>query len=148
MNTFASGLSFVDSHLYPDTNNCKKFPFQVKPDVCIYSDGTSAGCNMATTEVVVEFKWSQTHDAFRERDDRASFISQTKKDIDTLGQITSYTAAQLTAQYCTHAFSVLIIQDQARIIRWDSEGAVVTSPICYNTEPHLADFFIITQSIS
>ncbi|KAG1783472.1 hypothetical protein EV702DRAFT_959781, partial [Suillus placidus] len=80
--------------------------------------------------------------------DGASFISQTKKDIDTLGQITSYTAAQLTTQYRTHTFSVLIIQDQACIIRWDSEGAVVTSSIHYNTEPHLADFFIITQSIS
>ncbi|KAG1858275.1 hypothetical protein C8R48DRAFT_573667, partial [Suillus tomentosus] len=116
-------------------------PLQVKPDVCVYSDGTSAGCNMATAEVVVEFKWSRTHDTFRERDEGTSFISQTEKGIDTLGQITSYTAAQLTAQYHTHAFSVLIIQDQAHIIRWDSEGTVVTSPIHYNTEPHLVDFF-------
>jgi len=141
MNTFTPDLSFVDSHLYPDTNNCKKFPFQVKPDVCVYSNGTLVGCNMATAEVVVEFKWSQTHDAFCECDNRTSFISQTEKGIDTLGQITSYTAAQLTTQYCTHTFSVLIIQDKARIIRWDSKSVVVTSPIHYNTEPHLVDFF-------
>ncbi|KAG1843219.1 hypothetical protein C8R48DRAFT_579895, partial [Suillus tomentosus] len=141
MRPFAPGLSFVDSHLRADAKNCKKFPFQVKPDVCVYSDETSAGCNMATAEVVIEFKWSRYHDTFRERDDGTSFISQTEKGMDTLGQITTYTAAQLTAQYRTHAFSVLIIQDQARIIRWDREGAVVTSPINYNTEPYLADFF-------
>ncbi|KAG2362920.1 hypothetical protein BDR07DRAFT_1283520 [Suillus spraguei] len=96
---------------------------------------------MATTEVTIEFKWSKTHDTFCECDNGASFISQTEKGIDTLGQITSYTAVQLTAQYHTHTFSVFIIQHQACIIRWDSEGAVVTSPIHYNTEPHLADFF-------
>ncbi|KAG2073504.1 hypothetical protein BDR04DRAFT_950482, partial [Suillus decipiens] len=116
-------------------------PFQVKPDVCMYSDETSAGCNMASIEVVIEFKWSQNHDAFHQCNDGTSFLSQTEKGIDTLGQITSYTAAQLTAQYRTHTFSVLIIKDQARIIRWDSEGTVVTSPINYTTEPHLADFF-------
>ncbi|KAG2341490.1 hypothetical protein BDR05DRAFT_850991, partial [Suillus weaverae] len=71
----------------------------------------------------------------------ASYISSTKNSMDTLGQITSYAAAQLGAQYCSHAFSVLIVRDHARIIRWDREGAIVTSAINYNTEPHLADFF-------
>ncbi|KAG1734425.1 uncharacterized protein EDB91DRAFT_1250943 [Suillus paluster] len=141
MKTFAPDLSFVNCHLYADTNNCKKFPFQIKPDVCVYSDGTLAGCNISTAEVVIKFKWSRHNDPFCERTDGTSFLSQTDKGMDTLGQITSYTAAQLTAQYRTHAFSVIIIEDQARIIRWDREGAVVTSPIHYNTKPHLADFF-------
>lgn len=61
--------------------------------------------------------------------------------MDTLGQITSYTAAQLGTQFRTHVFSVLIVRDRARIIRWDREGAIVTSPIDYNNEPDLADFF-------
>ncbi|KAG2337172.1 hypothetical protein BDR05DRAFT_843162, partial [Suillus weaverae] len=69
------------------------------------------------------------------------FICETEKGMDTLGQITSYTAAQLGTQFRTHAFSVLIVHDRARIIRWDREGAIVTSAINYNNEPHLADFF-------
>ncbi|KAG2030244.1 hypothetical protein BDR03DRAFT_878788, partial [Suillus americanus] len=61
--------------------------------------------------------------------------------MDTLGQITSYAAAQLGAQYRTHAFSVLIVRSLARIIRWDREGVLVTRAFDYNEHPHLADFF-------
>ncbi|KAG1735063.1 uncharacterized protein EDB91DRAFT_1021199, partial [Suillus paluster] len=61
--------------------------------------------------------------------------------IDTLGQITSYTAAQLGAQYRTHTFSALIVHNFACIIRWDREGAIVTHPFNYNKYPHLANFF-------
>ncbi|KAG1788509.1 hypothetical protein EV424DRAFT_1550633 [Suillus variegatus] len=70
-----------------------------------------------------------------------SFISETDKAMDTLGQITSYAAAQLGAQYRTHAFSVLIVCEQAYILRWDREGVTVSSAIYYNKEPHLAEFF-------
>ncbi|KAG2151503.1 hypothetical protein DEU56DRAFT_728043, partial [Suillus clintonianus] len=64
----------------------------------------------------------------------------TEKAFDTLGQITSYASAQLGAQYHTHVFSVLIVRNRARIIRWDREGAIVTDAFNYN-DPHLADFF-------
>ncbi|KAG2058434.1 hypothetical protein BDR06DRAFT_850000, partial [Suillus hirtellus] len=72
---------------------------------------------------------------------RFSFINHTMKGMDTLGQITSYTAAQLGAQYHTHIFLVLIVQNFAHIIRWDMEGAIVTHTFDYNKYPHLADFF-------
>lgn len=95
-------------------------------------------------EVIIEFKWGSTDNPFREPfgpSDNRQFISDTDKGMDTLGQITSYAAAQLGAQYRTHIFSVLIVHDQARIIRWDREGAIVTRPIFYNVEPHLVNFF-------
>ncbi|KAG2062211.1 hypothetical protein BDR06DRAFT_858889, partial [Suillus hirtellus] len=63
------------------------------------------------------------------------------RSMNTLGQITSYAAAQLSTQFCTHAFSLLIVCDHAHIIRWDREGAIVTSAIDYNNEPYLAGFF-------
>ncbi|KAG2065457.1 hypothetical protein BDR04DRAFT_943283, partial [Suillus decipiens] len=69
------------------------------------------------------------------------FVSQTDKGFDTLGQITSYASAQLSAQYRTHAFSILIICNHARIIRWDREGAIVTDAFDYSQESHLANFF-------
>lgn len=145
---FAPQLSFVDSHSYADLQNCSKSNskvFDVKPDVCVYPDGqepSTLNCDISTTEIIIEFKWSNSHDAFRQPSPRLdSVISHTEKGMDTLGQITSYAAAQLGTQFRTHAFSVLIVCDRARIIRWDREGAIVTSPIYYNEQPHLADFF-------
>ena len=58
-----------------------------------------------------------------------------------LGQITSYAAAQLGAQFRTHAYSVLIVKDQARILRWDRSGTIIMEAIKYNKVPHLAKFF-------
>ncbi|KAG1878998.1 hypothetical protein F4604DRAFT_1923685 [Suillus subluteus] len=139
MRSFAPQLSFIDSHNSADMVNCSSFTFNVKPDVCVYADATSRSTDISTAEIVIEFKWGYSHDAFREDSD--NIISSTDNGMDTLGQITSYAAAQLGAQYRSHAFSVLIVRDRARIIRWDREGAIVTSVINYNTEPHLADFF-------
>ncbi|KAG2089146.1 uncharacterized protein F5147DRAFT_658498 [Suillus discolor] len=151
MSSFAPGLSFIDTHNHPDTTNCKSFTFQIKPDICVYADGTSppcarqSSCDVSAAEVIIEFKWDPHHNPFYTPasgpSTTAHFISETDKAMDTLGQITSYTAAQLGAQYRTHAFSILIIYDQAHIIRWDREGATISSAIFYNEEPHLADFF-------
>ncbi|KAG1721307.1 uncharacterized protein EDB91DRAFT_1064455 [Suillus paluster] len=144
---FAPQLSFVDTHNHADTQNCSKINstvFNVKPDVCVYPGGyepSSRNCDISATEIIIEFKWSYSHDAFCEPSGADSVVSQTEKGMDTLGQITSYTAAQLGTQFRTHAFSVLIVRDRARIIRWDREGAIVTSAINYNNEPDLADFF-------
>jgi hypothetical protein len=139
MKSFAPQLSFIDSHSQADLVNCSSFTFSIKPDVCVYADTTSCGTDISTAEIIIEFKWGNCHDAFREVGD--SIISPTDNGMDTLGQITSYAAAQLGAQYRSHAFSVLIVRDRARIIRWDREGAIVTGVINYNTEPYLADFF-------
>jgi hypothetical protein len=122
------------------------FSFAVKPDICVYADGTTHGCHVSTAEVIVEFKWDAINVAFCDPPlssnvDGFSFINQAMKGMDTLGQITSYAAAQLGAQYRTHIFSVLIVGSLARIIRWDMEGAIVTRAFNYNTKPHLADFF-------
>ncbi|KAG1802899.1 uncharacterized protein HD556DRAFT_1304139 [Suillus plorans] len=142
MRPFAPQLTFVNTSKHADTKNCSSFTFNVKPDVCVYADGTSHGCDIFKTEIHIEFKWNDAHDAFSkhpEVDD--PIVSQTDKGFDTLGQITSYAAAQLGAQYRTHIFSVLIIRNHARIIRWDREGAIVMATFDYNSEPHLADFF-------
>ncbi|KAG1904969.1 uncharacterized protein F5891DRAFT_911344, partial [Suillus fuscotomentosus] len=56
------------------------------------------------------------------------------------GLVTSYAAAQLGAQYCTHTCSVLIMHNFARIIRWDREGAIVTCAFNYNKSSHLVNF--------
>jgi hypothetical protein len=107
-------------------------------------------CDLATLELHIEIKWLSCQDPFvklkRVKSSSSSSggggscINSTGDAKDTLGQIGAYVAAQLSAQYRTHAFSILIIRDRARIIRWDREGAIVTEPIAYNEEPSLVRF--------
>ncbi len=101
----------------------------------------------------IEFKWDPTDDPFgdvvyqppRDVDTSTSgkrfFVRNTKLARDTLGQISSYAAAQLSAQFRTHIFSVLIVRDTARLLRWDRTGTIVTEAIEYNKCSFLADFF-------
>jgi hypothetical protein len=151
MRPFAPGLHFVDSHSQQDTQNCSAFTFQIKPDVCVYSKSPHSGappkgCDASKLDIHIEFKWDAGHDPFctpysMPPSSAQCFLRDTNKANDTLGQITAYTAAQVGSQYRTHAFSVLIVRDTARIIRWDREGAVVTTPINYNSDLSLAEFF-------
>ncbi|KAG0695100.1 hypothetical protein DFH29DRAFT_787732, partial [Suillus ampliporus] len=139
---FAPQLLFVNTSKHADMKNCSSFTFNVKPDVCVYADGTSHGCDISKSEVIIEFKWTNAHDALNKnpRVDQP-IVSQTNKGFNTLGQITSYAVTQLGAQYRTHAFSVLIIRNRARIIRWDREGAIIMNTFDYYHKPHLANFF-------
>ncbi len=101
----------------------------------------------------IEFKWDPTDDPFgdvvyqppRDVDTSTSgkrfFVRNTKLARDTLGQISSYAAAQLSAQFRTHIFSVLIVRDTARLLRWDRTGTIVTEAIEHNKCSFLADFF-------
>src|ERR1700685_3117678 len=60
-------------------------------------------------EIIIEFKWHQSDDPFCEpyplpRDlNRSTFLRDNKSGRDTLGQVTSYVAAQLDSQYHTHS---------------------------------------------
>ena len=103
-------------------------------------------------EMFLEFKWKSGDDPFHDvydieyphdKDGKTvkSFLCDTKAAKDTLGQITAYAAAQLGSQFRTHIYSVLIVKDTARILRWDRSGTLVTEAIKYNTSHHLAEFF-------
>jgi hypothetical protein len=70
------------------------------------------------------------------------FVKDSADSFRTLGQITSYATSHLSSQFRTHAFSILIVHNYARIIRWDYGGVIVTGPIYFNEEHHLFDFFI------
>ncbi|KAG1774991.1 hypothetical protein EV702DRAFT_1199840 [Suillus placidus] len=142
MQEFTPQLLFVNTSKNADTKNCTSFTFNVMPDVCIYADGTSDGCDISKVEVHIKFKWNDASDTFtRHPGVDKPIVSQTDKGFDTLGQITTYAAAQLSVQYCTHIFSVLIIHNRACLIRWDREGAIITNAFDYQHKPHLADFF-------
>jgi len=64
----------------------------------------------------------------------------TGKASQVLGQMTAYAMLIMGTQYCTHTFSVLIVKDIARLLRWNCSGAVVTKPFPYNDELYLFNF--------
>jgi hypothetical protein len=78
-------------------------------------------------EIYIEFKWSHGDDPFSDVHNVPCshcpgnkivkcFLGDSKTAADTLGQITSYAAVQLSAQFRTHIFSIFIMKDKARII--------------------------------
>ena len=139
------------SAYHEDCNLNPNLPFKIKPDVIAYAKNSShAGpTDSQYAEVIVEFKWNSQDNPFGDVSVKVdengkpfrSFVRTTNKSYDTLGQITGYIAAQLGAQYRTHAYSVLIVKDEARILHWDRSGTIVTEPISYDKSHYLADFF-------
>jgi asparagine synthetase B (glutamine-hydrolysing) len=98
-------------------------------------------------EIFIEFKMTSGDDPFLNLNNldsnpaRRHVVCDGNGSDETLGQITSYAAAQLGSQFRTHIFSVLIVRDTARLLRWDRSGAIVTESFRYNTCSLLPDFF-------
>ena len=139
--TFMPGFSAIDSSNYPDRHQSSKFPFKVKPNVSVYT-----GCKPSyltesvSVEIFIKFKWNNTDDPFC-NDTQETFARPLKNADNTLGQITSYAALHLAAQFRTHVYSNLIIRCLTRILCWDRSGTIVTEAFEYDQCPHLAEFF-------
>ncbi|KAI9431449.1 hypothetical protein BJY52DRAFT_1232129, partial [Lactarius psammicola] len=118
-----------------------KYPFSISPDCTVYSQANKGvtETNSALSDIYIEFKNKVEEDAFLTGSNR--LMNQSTKGVSTAGQITTYAALQLDSQYHTHVFSVLVVGDYARLIRWDRSGAIVTAPIYYQRDPELLDFF-------
>ncbi|TFY83845.1 hypothetical protein EWM64_g159 [Hericium alpestre] len=58
------------------------------------------------------------------------------------GQITTYASAHMACQFRTFSFSICLLgEDEARLIRWDRSGAIVTERFNYTKEKNvLAEF--------
>lgn len=149
---FTPCLVFVNSSKSGDSNAFSDFSYKIKPDISVYCASdfrtTSSGTDSTTAEIFIEFKWNRgdnpfgdLHNVLQDGKPVWCFLHETKAGDDTLGQRTSYAAVQLSAQFRTHIYSVLIVKNMARILRWDRTGTIVTELIEYNTSFVLADFF-------
>jgi hypothetical protein len=67
---------------------------------------------------------------------------------EVVGKITAYATQTLSAQYRTHAFTILVCNNLARLIRWDRAGAIVTEPIYYDKDSYLYDFLTCYNNAS
>jgi len=136
------GFSVVNSSESPDSNPLLKFPFNVKPDVSIYAGEASVPTDSSSAEIFIEFKRQAKDVPFCDVDNNHDTIVRSSKNADdTLGQITAYAAVQLAAQFRTHAYSVFILGCNARILRWDRLGTIVTEAFEFSKSPYLVDFF-------
>lgn len=99
--------------------------------------------HFASAEIFGEFKYAGTADPF---DDDAGggrypFESWTEDGKDTRGQICTYASGMLQLQFRTFFFSFIIFGTNARLIRWDRSGAIVSERFDYVEDPDsLAEF--------
>ena len=65
------------------------------------------------------------------------FENNTAQGHNTRGQIASYAGATMSTQFRHHLFTVLILGQRARLVRWDRASAVVTESFDYTERPLL-----------
>ncbi|KAI0057013.1 hypothetical protein BV25DRAFT_1831656 [Artomyces pyxidatus] len=150
----APGLEFINSSHSGDPE-CQLSGDALKPDVVVYAphSGRTRDSDFSRLEMHIEFKYNSFGDPFQDPVfvDAVGFANRRSQSFekvgcemaaDTCGQIAAYASAQMYRQFRTHCFSVLIVGNRARLIRWDHAGAVATVAFHYVLEPHLlVDFF-------
>ncbi|KAK7041738.1 hypothetical protein VNI00_009027 [Paramarasmius palmivorus] len=137
---FCPSIQLVNTSNDADNINWAHQPGLIKPDISAYTKESGINRNDITrTEFWMELKWAETDDGFDDREGKP-LEKDTDSARDTRDQLSTYAGAQLISQFRTHAFSVQLTRNHARLIRWDREGAVVTKKFCYHKEAHLIDF--------
>ncbi|KAI0057011.1 hypothetical protein BV25DRAFT_1920544 [Artomyces pyxidatus] len=150
----APDLDFVNSSGNGDPE-CQLSGDALKPDVAVYArdSGCTRDSDFSRMEMHIEFKYNTFGDPFQDPVfvDAVGFANRRSQSFekvdcemaaDTCGQIVAYASAQMYLQFRTHCFSILVVGDRARLIRWDHAGVVATVAFNYVLEPQLlVDFF-------
>ena len=89
----------------------------------------------------VEFKYRIIEDPFEDDPNNGPVLKDTDHAWETLGQITTYANATLGNQFRTTLYTLLIIKEKARILRWDRSGVIYTHAFAYAEEDHLSEFW-------
>ena len=153
INPLVPKLSLHDTSSQADTPS--RHRFTIKPDCTMYrkEDQKVTGVVSHLAEFFVKFKFSTDDDPFHVEATQAvaqpvgsnnleHFLTcQNANRRHVLDQLGSYAAFHIDSQLRTHSFLVLIINQYARLMRWDRGGVVFTERIYYNTEPELVEFF-------
>lgn len=124
-------------------------PTHQKVDTALYRaadvpQGTALGTPLwDCMALYVEFKKDSESDPFR--DDQPSDTPQALNihGQDTQGQLISYALQMFRYQHRTCLYSIVVMGYEARIIRWDRSGAIVTEKFNYVERPaKLCRFFL------
>ncbi len=91
----------------------------------------------------IELKLSERQDAFYDPHNSGDRIEkQTDLSSKHRGQIIHYAAEQMAAQHRVSLFSISMTGRNARFIRWDRSGAIVTEAFNYVDSPHFLVKFL------
>ncbi|KAF9226393.1 hypothetical protein BS17DRAFT_777175 [Gyrodon lividus] len=128
--------------------------FHLKPDVSIFREGFihNNRPDFSAMEMCIEFKKDRSGAPFVDppKDtrqatidiDQGSFEPDTKIANEARGQLIAYAVAHHGEQFRHFSFSVIIVKDHARFLRWDVSGVVVSAQFNYQTNPVImAEFF-------
>ncbi|TFY69239.1 hypothetical protein EVG20_g3229 [Dentipellis fragilis] len=129
----------------------KTFPDALKPDISIIPKRSDASgppdTNWTNIELFIERK-PHLSDPFRDpapEVDRKKhqFVKYTNAATENRGRMISYAGAQLTTQFRQFCFSISVIEgDEARLMRWDRGGAIVSERSNFVNNPApLLEFF-------
>ena len=94
----------------------------------------TSNTNFARMDLFIELKPSKIEDGFH--DDESKEV-RSDKGRRTRSQLATCAAAQMTTQFRTHLFSILICGPLARFILWDRAGAIFTKSFDYVKDPRL-----------
>ncbi|KAI6110183.1 hypothetical protein EDD16DRAFT_1898042 [Pisolithus croceorrhizus] len=138
------GMIFADT-----SSDLVKDTFPIKPDFALYEEGVVAPGEMdvSTAELCIELIPSMSCDPFEDTDlSKGGFEYPLERDPEEAkkmqGKITAYTVAQVSSQFRFFAFSVVVVRDHARFVRWDRAGAVASARFNYVENSNiLVDFF-------
>ena len=109
---FTPSLDFVDSSAHSDCSGQSKFSFNIKPDICMYTQNSECQgpTDVACIELIIQFKWQSSDDPFCDpyqpsEDNDPTIFHQGKACADTLGQITLYMLQLSWALNSAHVFT-------------------------------------------
>ncbi|KAI3618242.1 other 1 protein kinase [Moniliophthora roreri] len=108
-------------------------------DVSVYPKGITLDRKLDISRVEMFFEFSKDDSGFDDSGKRP-FEKEAADSQKTRAQLATYASAIMATQFRTHVFCVEVTGHYARLIRFDREGAVVTSAFRYDTDTHLVDF--------
>ncbi|TFY59276.1 hypothetical protein EVG20_g7849 [Dentipellis fragilis] len=141
-------FEFHDTTDIPD----KTFPYSTKPDISIIPKRSDASelpnTNWTNIQLFIERK-PHSSDPFHDpapgadRKEHQFVKTGSKEATKSRGQMIAYASAQLTMQFRQFCFSMSIINgDEARLMRWDRGGAIVSERFNFVKDPApLLEFF-------
>ncbi|KAK7030413.1 hypothetical protein VNI00_014157 [Paramarasmius palmivorus] len=93
-----------------------------------------------TIPAYINVAFSGDPELFNDSLDSASFLGASEESQLKRKEMAFWAGTQMVSEHRTHAFSVLVTRDSARLLRWDRAGVVVTRKFDYTKEPWLVDF--------
>ncbi|ETW77003.1 hypothetical protein HETIRDRAFT_454430 [Heterobasidion irregulare TC 32-1] len=133
---------------FVNTTDNQDADFKRKPDMVAYKRSLQGGdvTDFEPMELCIERK-PETKDPFKylapsaTSGDTHTVLSRSQAATKNRGQICSYAGLQLSAQNRFFLFTVVLLGDYVRFIRWDRAGAIVTERVNWRRDPtHLIMF--------